>query len=246
MDTSRDTSDPAVAEPGRIIGFVGAGGGAGASTLVSGLSYLAGAAGRAVVALDCDPSAGGLDVVSGCDCDPGVRWADLRGAGDGAIDGAGLLERLPTDAGGGRLLSHGRTWSPVADALTERVVTGLSAVTELVLLDLADPAAGSTLLGRCDEIVVVALGSAPGLAASVVLADRLPFAATFVIRDLPPAAAAGVRAGLGPHEVQLMHTDPKVQIDLERGLPPGARSRSTYGRWCAQFLRDLLADDVAA
>jgi MinD-like ATPase involved in chromosome partitioning or flagellar assembly len=93
---------------GRVIAFVPASGGVGASTLCAAVAVRAAAAGRSVVAVDLDAVGGRLDVVLGVEQEPGWRWDRLAG-GDGApgvsgvVDGHALARELPSVAGVGVL-----------------------------------------------------------------------------------------------------------------------------------------------
>src|SRR5436309_2057533 len=77
------------AEP--VIGVLSGCGGAGASTFAA---VLAGCAGRPAFLLDCDPLGGGIDVLLGCEREPGPRWGQVRVRG-GPLDPQLLLSGLP-------------------------------------------------------------------------------------------------------------------------------------------------------
>ncbi len=79
---------------GLVVGVVGACGGAGSSTLVTGLSLAASARGDRVLAMDADPLGGGLDIHLGAEDLPGVRWLDLLRT-SGRLSAATLDYALP-------------------------------------------------------------------------------------------------------------------------------------------------------
>jgi secretion/DNA translocation related CpaE-like protein len=83
-------------EPARVVGVVGAGGGAGASTVAAGLATAHAAGGRRrSLLVDADPLGGGIDLVMGCEAVPGLRWTDID-IGDGRVAASALLAALPS------------------------------------------------------------------------------------------------------------------------------------------------------
>ncbi|MFC6010131.1 septum site-determining protein Ssd [Nocardia lasii] len=97
---------------GVVIAVVGAGGGAGASTLAA-ATALRGAARRVrrdTVLIDGAPLDGGIDLVLGMENVPGLRWPDLV-IQDGRVSAAALHNALPAGAPGLAVLSCGRALS---------------------------------------------------------------------------------------------------------------------------------------
>jgi len=88
---------------GCVIGVVGGRGGAGASVFAATLALVASTTGRGALLVDCDPLAGGLDLLLGAESVPGARWPDLRLHG-GRISMPALAEALPEYHRGGRRL----------------------------------------------------------------------------------------------------------------------------------------------
>lgn len=94
---------------GIVIAVVGAGGGAGASTLAA-ATALRGAARRVrrdTVLIDGAPLDGGIDLVLGMENVPGLRWPDLV-IEDGRVSAAALHNALPAASPGLAVLSCGR------------------------------------------------------------------------------------------------------------------------------------------
>lgn len=94
---------------GAVVAVVGAGGGAGASTLAA-ATALRGAARRVrreTVLIDGAPLDGGIDLVLGMENVPGLRWPDLI-IEDGRVSAAALHSALPVGAPGLAVLSCGR------------------------------------------------------------------------------------------------------------------------------------------
>ncbi|WP_228536817.1 septum site-determining protein Ssd [Nocardia sp. XZ_19_231] len=94
---------------GIVVTVVGAGGGAGASTLAA-ATALRGAARRVrrdTVLIDGAPLDGGIDLVLGMENVPGLRWPDLI-IEDGRVSAAALHNALPAASAGLAVLSCGR------------------------------------------------------------------------------------------------------------------------------------------
>ncbi|NNG38029.1 hypothetical protein HJ588_01895 [Flexivirga sp. ID2601S] len=233
---------------GMTVAVVGGGCGAGATTLACGLAVRAHAARRTVVAVDADPAGGGLDVALGIETEQGVRWPELQGAA-GALDGARLIERLPADRDGLAVLSHGRQWRPMPGALTAGALDALAEVSELVVVDVGRSLPEEQLaevLDRCRAVLLVARGTATGLAAAGATVDRLGVPVQLVVRDLPARLSAEVGQSLGVPVVTAIASDRRLEADAARGVPPGARERSDFAGRCDEILRDLLIGRAAA
>ncbi|MQA09164.1 MAG: hypothetical protein GEU98_11580 [Pseudonocardiaceae bacterium] len=89
--------------PGSVIAVVGGRGGAGASVFVAALGLTVLRAGGSALVVDCDPAAGGLDLVLGAEAEVGLRWPELRVTA-GRVSGESLRSALPKrQDGAGRL-----------------------------------------------------------------------------------------------------------------------------------------------
>ena len=229
----------------RTIAVLGGGTGAGATTLLVALAIRAHAAGRRVGVVDADPCGGGVDVAFGIETEPGVRWEDLLGS-DGPLDGERLVERLPGVDGGPSVLSFGRQWCTVADELLDRTLNGLRAVHDLLLVDVGRQPATPESVARYDELVLVARGTAGGLAAAGATAQRIERVPRLVVRSAGQAAAREAADALGMPLAAVLPTDRRLAVDAERGVPAGSRPRSTYVGECDRLLRDLLLPDAVA
>lgn len=229
----------------RTIAVLGAGTGAGATTLVVALACRAHAAARRVAAIDADPCGGGLDIAFGIETEPGIRWEDLLGS-DGPLDGARLVERLPACDDGPAVVSFGRQWCTVDAELLERTLRGIRQVHELVLVDVGRHDLSPAALADYDDVLLVARGTASGLAAAGATAQRIRRVPRLVVRGGNRAAAGEAAAALGLHLAALLPTDRRLALDAERGVPAGARARSAYVGECDTLLRDLLLPDEAA
>ncbi|HWC24829.1 MAG TPA: hypothetical protein VG502_21225 [Flexivirga sp.] len=229
----------------RTVAVLGGGTGAGATSLLVALAVRAHAAGRRVSAVDADPCGGGLDVGFGIETEPGVRWEDLLGS-DGPLDGERLAERLPSGDDGPRVLSFGRQWCTVADELLDRTLSGLRAVHDVLLIDIGRHLATPDSVARYDELILVARGTAAGLAAAGATAQRIERVPQLVVRGAGRAAAREAADALGMELAAVLPTDRRLAVDAERGVPAGSRSRSAYVAECDRLLRDLLLPGAAA
>ena len=216
----------------------GAGGGAGASTLLAGLGTRAAAAGHRVVAVDLDPGGGGLDVTFGLEAEAGLRWQDLMGA-DGELDGASLVDELPA-RDGLAVLSHDRSLHEPTPDLVRRCLRALRPCADLVLLDLAAGGAPPVFDG---PVLLVTRGTVRGVAAAGAAARRLTGEGAqvqLVLRDAPPRTAAEIVEALGVPLAADLRSDRSLGTDTERGLAPGRRGRTHLARACDRLLEDLL------
>lgn len=229
----------------RTIAVLGGGTGAGATTLLVALAVRAHAAGRRVAAIDADPCGGGLDVAFGVETESGVRWEDLLGS-DGPLDGERLLERLPSADDGPSVLSFGRRWCTVAGELLDRTISGLGAVHDVLLIDVGRHLVAPETVAGYDELLLVARGTAAGLAAAGATAQRIGRLPQLVVRGAGSAAAQEAAGALGLELGALVPDDRRLAADAERGLPAGSRARSAYVGECDRLLRDLLLSGAAA
>jgi secretion/DNA translocation related CpaE-like protein len=78
-----------------VVGVVGAGGGAGASTVAAGLACAYPRRRRRSLLIDADPLGGGVEMLLGCEDVPGLRWPDIELDG-GRVAARSLLAALPS------------------------------------------------------------------------------------------------------------------------------------------------------
>ena len=167
--------------PDRVVGVLGAVGGAGASTTAIGL---AGGGGCGLL-VDADPHSAGLDLPLGIPESRGARWPDIPG-GPGPLDAQSLLEALPRVDGAQELavLTGG---TPGAGLPAVLAVARAEVARPVVDLGRGDAAVG--LLRPGDAVVVVC----PATISAVVGVQR-------VLADLPegPRVLALRRSGWLP------------------------------------------------
>lgn len=160
---------------GRIIGVMGAVGGAGASTLAVAVARRMARHGRTVL-VDAVDASGGLDLLLGCEDAPGARWPDVRMA-EGAVDVDEMVAALPESEGvsvlsaarGGVDEGYRLGGADLIGAL-EAVRRGrLSAVVDL-------PAGGEAAeegMRACDEVVLLCPAEVRAGARAATLGARL-------------------------------------------------------------------------
>jgi secretion/DNA translocation related CpaE-like protein len=172
-----------------VIGVASGCGGAGASVLAAVLAGCAADRAGHAFLIDCDPSGGGIDVLLGCEQQPGPRWAQVRLRG-GPLDPATLRDGLPRWRAVSFLAADSpRPLDPVAVA---RVLDSAAAVSP-VLVDL--PRSGSGRLVDCDRIVLVTAAEVRAVTATAMLApgyqpDRTTVVVRGSSRSLPPGHLA--------------------------------------------------------
>ena len=225
------------ASPGRTVGVVGGAGGSGATTLACALAQWH-AARAPTLLVDADPLGPGLDRLLGMEDLPGVRWEGLLETA-GRLGARALREGVPRRDHLGVL-----TWSGLRRRLdvptARRILSAAVRGHDLVVVDLArQEAVGlAELADRCDDLLVVAPATVPGLAATARLVAQLgrtdraglvlrPGAvgdtAAEQVTGLPVVATVGDQRGLA--------------ASVDRGLGP------LPGRGpLARAARDLLAE----
>jgi hypothetical protein len=137
------------------IQVIGGSGGLGASTLAAALAQSAArrGAGR-VVLLDADPVRGLADHAAVLEHVTGLRWGELGGL-DGAIDGAALLDRLPSEDRLSVLAGCGGAIPTVAVAA---VVSALHSTCDVLVVD----GSGAGLPLPAPPLAVLLAGVGPG------------------------------------------------------------------------------------
>ncbi|MFI7482233.1 septum site-determining protein Ssd [Kocuria sp. M1R5S2] len=150
---------------GRVLGLLGAVGGAGTSTLACWTADLAARSGRAVALVDADRAGCGLDVLLGLEDRDGLRWPDLL-----RIAGAVHAEQLwPAMARTGRLrwLSWDRSLPAPLEVPYPPVLEALRGAAQLVVVDLgrAGPECAEAA-ALCDEVIVVSPRTVRGVLAA--------------------------------------------------------------------------------
>lgn len=217
---------------GRVIGVVGAHGGAGTSTLAAWLARLI-AADEECALVDANPVSAGIDHLLAIDAEPGERWADL--AGEGAILPGRLTRVLPRWHDVHVVSADDRGGVPdVAAAI--RVITALAQTHPWTVLDLPVSATLPTspdraLLDWCDSLILVTRPDAVSLAHARVrraqLGRQVVAVGTTVGTKMEAAHLAGVIGAPTLFPVRNMRS---ARGDTDHGVAPGDRKRSGADR----------------
>ncbi|GAA3817876.1 septum site-determining protein Ssd [Cellulomonas soli] len=231
----------------RVVGVVGARGGAGASTLAAALAdRLAHATATALV--DLDTGSAGLDVLVGVERDPGLRWPDLHAA-RGEVDGADLLTLLPRWGRCAVLSADRLRPAALPTDVVPDVLGALTTATGALVLDLgrADVLAGTAPSAVCDTILLVAPRDLRAVAGALAVSAALAGSAPGV--DLRLVVRGPAPGGLGVAEVEeavdlpllcAVREDRRLATHLERARVPRA---GPLGRAAGRAAR-LVLDEV--
>ncbi|EHK83214.1 septum site-determining protein Ssd [Rhodococcus pyridinivorans] len=216
---------------GTVLAVVGGCRGAGASTFAAALAWAAGNDERRdTLLVDADPFGAGLDVLTGLEECPGVRWSGLTVDG-GRVSARALRDAVPVWASGVGVLSTDRENTDRLTAVAaESVVDGVRGAGATVVCDVGrsfDPVADA-VIALADLTVVVV----PARIGAVLSAARV--ARTLAARGEPAGvvvrgpAPGGLRAvdvsdAVGLDVLTSMRPEPGLSEMLERG---GLRLRS--------------------
>ncbi|MDV6239666.1 hypothetical protein HMPREF3167_04800 [Trueperella sp. HMSC08B05] len=213
---------------GRVIGVVGAHGGAGASTIAAWLARLIAVEDDCAL-VDVNPASVGIDHLLAIDAEPGKRWADL--AGDGAILAGRLNRVLPRWQDVRVVSADDRGGVPDAAAAT-RVISALAQTHAWTVLDLPVAAgmAGSEwhgLLDWCDVVLLVTRPDAVALAHARARRDHIGRQMVAVGNTVGSKMEAAHLAGaIGVPAMFSVRTLRGTRGDLDHGVTPGDRKRS--------------------
>lgn len=194
-------SDSSAHEPGRLVGFVSAAGGSGASSLAAATACL-GAELTGTALVDLDPVGVGIERLLGYDGPSVTTWATL---GEQTLGPRALRESLPVHEGV-HLVGFGTSPPrPVEESAATAVLAACPRAFGLTVVDL--PRSLSTTAGealeRCDLVVVVC----PQSVAGALSGHRL-------VAALPRADHAMVVTRAGPRSVDPVSVADTLQIPL--------------------------------
>ncbi|ONI78905.1 hypothetical protein ALI144C_29550 [Actinosynnema sp. ALI-1.44] len=167
-----DAAEGPPGPPGRVMAVVGGRGGAGASVFAAAVARAADHAGHRAMLVDCDPLAGGLDLVLGAESQKGLRWPEMNVKG--RVAASSLRDALP---GSGRLKvvsGARRGFAPEPDAVTA-VIEAARRGGDVVVCDLprTPSASASAALDLADLTVLVVPAELRACASAALVAERL-------------------------------------------------------------------------
>ncbi|WP_022918368.1 septum site-determining protein Ssd [Ruania albidiflava] len=221
----------------RVVGVVGARGGAGATSLAAVLARACAKESLAVALVDLDGAGPGLDLTLGIEHEGGLRWADLDGA-EGTVPDRALEEALPSWCGV-HVLSADWRGGP-AGSLALGAVDALAVGHDVVVLDL--PRVHAHWAMHCTVVLIVTTCDVVG--AEAVRATRSAWEGVetrLVVRGPAPG-------GLTPEEIAeaaglplavTMRSERGLGAGVERGVAPGDNRRGALIRGARRLVTDL-------
>ncbi len=229
-----------VSRRARVIGVVGARGGAGASSLAAVLARTCADARLSVALVDADLDHGGLEVLIGSEHEAGLRWADL-GQEQGGYAPEELSAGLPSWSGVRVLSGDLRS---VGQAVSEETLTALGDAHDVVVLDLPRSAArAGGLAGRwCDVVLALAVCDVQSAAGVQALARSLSgLDLRLVVRGPAPGGLQpqDLAASCGLPLLAAMSPERSLPAALERGVAPGDHRRGPLVRSSRRILELL-------
>lgn len=224
----------------RVIGVVGARGGAGASSLAAVLARTCAEAGLSSGLVDLDLDHGGLDILVGAEHEPGLRWADIADE-RGGFAPEELVATLPVWRGV-RVLSG--DLRPVPEPPKEQVLAALSDAHDVIVLDMPRPAArpGDVAVRWCDTVLVAATCDVSAAAGAQTLAQSLAgHDARLVVRGPAPGGMRPdqLAAAAGMPLLHAMAPERALAAALERGVAPGDYRRGPLVRCGRRLVHEL-------
>lgn len=228
---------------GRLIAFMSATGGAGASTLAASCAVHAASEGLASLLIDGDRLGGGLDIVLGGEEAVGVRWPELVDT-RGRLATTAFREALPTISGAA-VLSWDREGSPeaTADSWNSVLDAGIRGFDRTVVdLPRHLDAMTGAVLSRAHSVVLVVSARVRGVIAAARCLEELTACTTdirVIVRERPhgvrPEAIAEVLGVpiLGTIPTGTPYADdghlPRIpEAVLRACIDPGVTSRSAF------------------
>ncbi|QOQ37996.1 hypothetical protein [Trueperella pecoris] len=217
---------------GKVLGVIGAHGGAGTSTLAAWIARIL-AEEEECALVDVNPASAGIDHLLAIDAEPGQRWADLTGSG--AILAGRLAGVLPQWHGVKVVSADDRGGVPGAHEGIA-VVGALAQVHAWTVLDL--PASASLasspdrgLIDWCDALVLVTRPDAVSLAhaaARRVVLGKAPIVVAMTVGS--KSEAAHIAEAIGATQVLPMRAVRNPRGDVDHGVAPGDRKKSGVDR----------------
>jgi secretion/DNA translocation related CpaE-like protein len=177
------------AHDGRLVAFLSASGGAGASTLAAACAVRASAHGETSLLIDGDRLGGGIDLVIGGEDAAGIRWPELVDT-RGRLATSAFRQALPLMSGIS-VLSWDREGSPEASADSWNAVldAGMRGF-DLTVVDLPRNPGGDSvsIVSRANSVVLVVSARVRGTIAAARLLEEIAPLATdirIVVRERP-------------------------------------------------------------
>ncbi len=233
----------------RILGLVGSGGGAGASTLATALAVRS-ARHRQTCLIDADSLSGGIELVLGSEHCDGLRWSDIAGT-QGQVGSAAFRAALPEHRGV-TVLSWARGAADPIEPTTMRTMLEAAARSfDLIVIDLPRrfDRAAAQVLPACHQVLVVTTADVRCTAAAAALLPSLEHGAAdlrLVVRTVPPSAIdpESIAANLRLPLAAVLPTRRGVARSIADGLGPPRRGALAVR--CDDLLHSFFAGAVTS
>ncbi|MCI6574005.1 MAG: hypothetical protein PT944_06815 [Actinomycetaceae bacterium] len=221
---------------GKVVGVVGAHGGAGASTLAATLARELVRDGGGVALIDVDPASAGIELLLSLVGVPGKRWADVHG--QGALLAGKLNSSLPLWHGVRVLSADERGGMPPQAEAGPNMIAAISQMNAWTVIDVPTSALvpgmpTNSILEWCDYLFIVTRSDTVHLAATHTLLSRLGsnvLASVVAVDVKSKNEAAHIAQMLAVEFVHTVRFEHSYDAALEHGVEPGERSRSRFSR----------------
>ncbi len=231
---------------GALVAVIGGRGGAGATTLAAALGVTAARAEHRVLVVDADPLGGGMDLVFGAEATAGLRWPELSST-RGRVPGAALAGALPRMHELSFLSwDRGDVLQVPAEAMQAVLDAGRRSC-DLVVADLPRvlDEAGRIVLSLATMVLLVVPAEIRAAAAATRVATQIaPLCQELrvVVRGPAPSGLGAdvIAESLGLPLAGFLRPEPGLDAALERGEPPGRRTRGPLAALCTSVLADVL------
>lgn len=229
---------------GRVVGVIGARGGAGASVFAAALAIASVRAGHTPYLIDLDPQGCGLGIVLGQDAGAGLTW-DSVSAGVGRIPALSLQASVAQVHGVALVGWSDDRVSDLSPGVAGSVVDAARLCTPLTIVDLGRAAtlAQDEALARCDRVLMLVPADVRSVRAATRMTTRKALGmCELIVRGPNPGGlvAEDVGEAVGLPVLAAVGADRDLDRRLERGEPPGLRARSPLGRAGTGILQEVL------
>ena len=233
------------ATSGVVVGVTGCRGGAGASVFASAFAVAAARRRLSPYLLDLDPWGCGLAVVLGADRLDALTWDQVR-AGAGRIPSRSLQDTIGS-VDGIRLLGWAEDASDgLPPGVSGSVVDAARLSATLTVVDLGRSGADfqREAMGRCDRVLMIVPADVRAVQAARRMVRRQDMSmCEVVVRGPNPGGLTtqDIAEAVGLPVIAAMAADRWLDERLERGEPPGYRTRTPLARAGAGILQEVLA-----
>ena len=248
MERLADATEPP--SRARVIGVVGARGGAGASTLAAGLALTAAGRGPSWL-VDLDPLGGGADAGLGAELSAGARWSDL-GTLTGRLSPHALRAALPEVEGVAVVAAGGDATSELPPEAVTAVVSAAARGGGMTVLDLgrSPTTARDVAIAAVDELLLVVPAELRAMIAGRRVVESLGHTTPTpraVVRAVPGALPSEeVARGLDLSLAGELPDEVTVRVAVQTGEPTALLRNTKLAALCEAILQVPADIEMAA